>query len=115
MNESQFCQGTVFRADVAHYKSRRGFGLHIQLKKVKKFSCDGCMHCNYEHDTFENIGNKYPIINIEKAEHKKLYYLKLIKIYTDDVTKVVEENALQLQELTQKQIKEFCSLKELKN
>lgn len=68
------CQGTVFKASVQHYQTKKGgFGFQVRLVPVKKLSCPGCKSCGWEADNFGEVGNDFPIAGIEDCEDGQLY------------------------------------------
>lgn len=69
------CQGSIFKAEKSLFRTERGFGLTIRLRKIKKLSCPGCSACEWEDDAFGEICNDWPILNIEEATSGKFYKL----------------------------------------
>jgi len=90
------CQGSIFRAEVQHFKIKRGFGFKTRLQRLKRLSCPGCAQCNWEYEDFSEIGNDYPIENIEKAVHGKLYTIDCITDSIDYESGIVDDWHLRL-------------------
>jgi hypothetical protein len=70
------CKGSVFRANVQHFRTSQGFGFTVRLNKMKKLSCPGCDKCAWQHDYFAEVCNDWSIRGIESAEDKKLYTIE---------------------------------------
>lgn len=82
--EDAGCIGIVYRADVQHCKTQRGILFSIRLNKLKKKSCPGCSNCGFMEDDLGEIDpHSWPIIDIEKAEHGKLYTLAVVNMSRD--------------------------------
>lgn len=72
------CNGSIFRAEVQHFQTKRGFGFKTKLQRLKKYSCSGCLVCGYEDENFSEVGNDFPIEGIEALQHKKLYSITTV-------------------------------------
>jgi hypothetical protein len=91
------CSGTVFKADVQNFRTNKGgFGFSVRLVPVKRLSCTGCEACGWQSEAFSEVGNDWPILNIETAEHDKLYEVGVCNIGTDWETGQVDEWDLEL-------------------
>lgn len=78
------CRGAIFKADVQHCKTQRGVLLSIRLNKMKRLSCKGCEKCMAAEDEFNQIdAEHWPILDIEKVKHGKLYTIEYCNIKTD--------------------------------
>lgn len=78
------CKGVVFKADVQHCRTQRGVLFSIRLNKMKRMSCTGCAYCWWLDEDLSNIDSEYwPIIDIEKAEHGKLYTIEMCNVGRD--------------------------------
>lgn len=70
------CKGAVFKANVHHFRTERGFAFSVRLNKLKRKSCPGCDSCAWQSDSFSEIGDSWPILGIEKTKHEELYILE---------------------------------------
>ena len=77
------CQGEVFKADVQHCKTKRGFLFSVRLNKQKRLSCPGCDNCCSLDDEFDEVSSDWPIQDIETAEHDRLYVIKRVDVSKD--------------------------------
>ena len=92
----EMCQGAVFRANVSNCLTKSGFGFFVRLNKIKKLSCPGCNKCGWQDDNFAEVNNDWPIINIEKAEHGKLYTIGICNESRDWESGVIDQWDLEL-------------------
>ena len=85
------CKGMIFKADVQHCRTERGILFSVRLNKMKRISCPGCMSCGATEDSLSEIDPKiWPILDIEKCKHGKLYILEYCNIATDWETGYVD-------------------------
>ena len=57
---------------------------------MKKLSCPSCAQCNWEYESFFEVGNDFPIENIETAQHGKLYSIDCITDSIDYESGIVD-------------------------
>ena len=92
-SKQQKCKGVVYKANRGFTKTARGFGLFVRLNKLKRLSCPGCIECR---GIEEYLHEQKNIINIENAEHNKLYTLIMTNKYINWETNLVDDYDLQL-------------------
>jgi len=95
------CKGRVYRADISHCRTKRGFGLFMRFNEVKRLSCPGCddNSCcvGWEDEELDEISwEHWSIIDIEKAEHGKLYRLVQCNMSRDWETGIIDDWDLKL-------------------
>ena len=91
------CKGQIFKAQVSHCRTKRdGFLFSVRLVRQARLSCEGCDNCDWSFDCMGDVSPDWPIINIAKAEHGKLYTIGMCNISKDFETCIVDEWNLKL-------------------
>ncbi len=88
------CTGLVYRADVANVVTKRGFMSSIRMNELKRKSCK-CSARDYIKDCISDMID-IPILNLEEAEHSKLYTVQIVNERRDWETGHVDDFDLQL-------------------
>jgi len=99
------CKGIIYRADVQHCRTAKGVMLSFRLNKLKKKSCSGCDTCMADEDQLSEIDiNIWPLIDIEKIKHGKLYKIEYCNMYIDYETGYADSWDLKVVEVNEEDI-----------
>lgn len=90
--EPETCKGLIYKADVQHCTTQKGFMFSIRMNKMKKLSCPGCRRCLCIEDQLSEIDVKHwPVENVCDVEPDKLYSLEICNVGRDWETGIVDE------------------------
>jgi len=93
------CKGRIYKANVYMGPTAGGFASIIRFVELKKKSCHGCKYCGPIDSDLQEVNWKdWPIIDIEKAEHGKLYTLEVCNVGYEIESGVIDEWDLKLVE-----------------
>ena len=90
------CIGKVYRADVYNRVTASTVECSIKLRLRKKLSCPGCERCGWIDESLGAIDK--PIINIEEAQHGRLYCIRACNESTDWETGIIDDYDLEIVE-----------------